>query len=337
MAPRKRGSPVPGEQQRSALENARLARITGAAPVEMVVAAVASLPGSSSIDEAIDALSELRDPLRRLSTLDLRREGRLPAPLERNLRAASELARVRPERRDHEIRGRLLFREILGTRSFFQVAAWSIAGLELSKRDAELLEHLGVNTQLLDPHIWPLAVTRRVASQGAPLARSLVAGIAALLTPSITVEPVAGFMRFLGEAEEALSRGSALASFLEGALAGGRRIAGFGRPVLGPDERVPHAFRLARRFGRGGGPSVRLARAVERGLRKAKGLALNSAGLQAAIMRDMGFSPDAAAAFCAIYFVVPLLAHHAFAVEQSTATGGHFVIEGNGGPGLAKR
>jgi hypothetical protein len=44
---------------------------------------------------------------------------------------------------------------------------------------------------------------------------------------------------------------------------------------------------------------------------------MNSAGVQAAIMRDMGFEAEAAAAFCAIYFIVPVLAQHAFMVERT--------------------
>ena len=39
---------------------------------------------------------------------------------------------------------------------------------------------------------------------------------------------------------------------------------------------------------------------------------INSAGLQGAIMRDMGFGPDTAAAFCVLYFIVPVLAHAVF-------------------------
>ncbi|HEY1692776.1 MAG TPA: citrate/2-methylcitrate synthase [Polyangiaceae bacterium] len=297
------------------MENARLARVTGAEPTEMLAAALATL-GASSIDDALDRLTELRKDLTRLAIRDARRDARRPAPLPAGMVYEPELARARPDRKDHEIRGRLLYGELLGRHTFFQVAAWSIAGLRLSRRDATLLEHLGVNTQLLDPRIWPLAVTRRIARRGAPLARSLVGGIAALFTPNITVEPVAAFMRILDEAQAAVDGGTPVAAFVEARLRAGRRFAGFGRPVLGPDERVPHALRLARRFGRGSGASVRLALAIERALRESKGLAVNSAGIQGAIMRDMGFAPAGAAAFCALYFVVPLLAHHAFVVER---------------------
>jgi hypothetical protein len=300
---------------RAAVENARLARATGASPAEMIAVAVASV-GAQTVPEALAALRELEPVLRRLAVEGAEGVARRPARLERSLVFEPELARVRPEIRDHEIRGKLLFREIVGRRSFFQTAAWSIAGLELSSRDAALLEQLGVNTQLLDPHIWPLAVTRRIAARGGRIGRSLVGGVAALFTPGITVEPVAAFMRFLDAVQAAVEEGGSVASVVGQQLVRGEKIAGLGRPVLGPDERVPHAIALARRYGRAGGKSVRLAHAVERVLQRAKGLVLNSAGLQGAIMRDMGFAPDAAAAFCGLYFIVPLLAHHAFVRER---------------------
>ncbi len=264
----------------------------------------------------MSALERLKPALERLLAGGSGTVARRPARLEARLVFEPELARVRPDISDHEIRGKLLFGEIVGRRSFFQVAAWSIAGLELSARDARLLEHLGVNTQLLDPHIWPLAVARRIAARDGPLARSVIGGIAALFTPNITIEPVAAFMRFLDEVQAAAGSGAPIEVFVGGVLHAGRRIAGFGRPVLGPDERVPHALRLAKRHGRGNGKSVRLALAVEREMLRSKGLVLNSAGLQGAIMRDMGFTPDAAAVFCALYFFIPILAQHAFVAER---------------------
>jgi hypothetical protein len=311
----KRGGATTTAAKRAALENAALARATGAGPAEMLAVAIASL-GSETVGQGLAALRELGPRLHRLAVDGVPGLARRPARLERALVFDPELARVRRDLADHEIRGRLLFREIVGRRSFFQTAAWSIAGLELSSRDAGLLEHLGVNTQLLDPHIWPLAVTRRIAARGGRLGRSLVGGVASLFTPGISVEPVAAFMRFLDEVQSAVDGGGNVASFVQDELRRGRTIAGFGRPVLGPDERVPHAMALARRHRRAGGRSVRLARAVERTLREAKGLVINSAGVQGAIMRDMGFAPDGAAAFCALYFVVPLIAQHAFVVER---------------------
>ncbi|HEY3816909.1 MAG TPA: citrate/2-methylcitrate synthase [Polyangiaceae bacterium] len=296
---------------RAAVQNAELAAATGAAPAEVIAAALGSLP-AGSVGDTITALRRLQPTLQRFAEGGAPGVARRAARLEPRLERDPELARVRPDIHDHELRGKLLFRDLVGRKTFFQVAAWSIAGLELSTRDARLLEHLGVNTQLLDPHIWPLAVARRIASHGGPLARSVIGGVAALFTPKITVEPVGAFIRFLDETDAAVKAGATLDDVLEDVLRSGRRLPGFGRPVLGPDERVPHAWRLAKSHRRAGGPGVKLARSVERALKSRKGVVMNSAGVQAAIMRDMGFTADAAVAFCGIYFIVPLLAQHAF-------------------------
>ncbi len=288
----------------------------GAEPTEILVTALASA-GPLGIGELIAVLGAHSAPLQRLVEHGAAEVAQRPARLEHELELEPELARVRPELRDHELRGKLLFRDLLGQKSFFQVAAWAIAGLDLSTEDAHLLEQLGVNTQLLDPHIWPLAVARRIAHGGAPLARSLIGGLAAALSTNITVTPVAGFIRVLDELDAATLAGRAVVDELDDILRRREKVPGFGRPVLGPDERVPHAFRLASEHRRGAGPSMALARVAQEVLRSRKGLEINSAGVQGAIMRDMGFSPDAAAAFCTIYFLVPVVAQHAFVRERA--------------------
>lgn len=85
------------------------------------------------------------------------------------------------------------------------------------------------------------------------------------------------------------------------------RIPGVGRPVLRGDERVPPMLEAIRRNGRSDGVSVTLTLAVDQELARWKGLRLNSAGLCGAVMRDIGFSSDATAAFCLIYFLIPVL------------------------------
>jgi hypothetical protein len=77
-----------------------------------------------------------------------------------------------------------------------------------------------------------------------------------------------------------------------------------------------------RRFGRDQGPSIMMARDIDAAIERKKGLKVNSAGYQAALLRDLGFSPDAAAAFCVLYFVVPVLAHAIYPAERRAAAGG---------------
>jgi len=300
------------------LENVRLAAGCGAAPGMLLTVALAGL-GAGSIGEALDTLERLRGELGCIER-DTRRPHTELARLEPELVSEPPVARMRLEVEDHELRGRLVFGDLLGKKSFVQVVALAVAGVELSRSDAELLDHEGVLTQLADPRIWPLAVTRRIAVNGGSLSESVVAGLAALCTEQMTVLPVAGFMRFLDGLEACVEAGHSVEQRLAELMERGERILGVGRPVLGHDERVPPKLELARRYGRAAGPSMKLAVEVDRVLAERKGLRVNSAGFQGALLRDLGFAPDAAAAFCLIYFLVPLLTHAVATTERGVSS-----------------
>ncbi len=242
------------------------------------------------------------------------------AELEPELRFDPELARVRGDMGDHELRGKLVFRDLLGQRSFFQVAALAIAGLELSRADADLLEQLGVNTQLADARIWPLAITRRVAFRSGYI-HGIVAGLAALLNPNMAVRPVGAFMRFLQRLDQRLESGIDIECQLQELLRSRERVPGVGRPALGPDERNAQVVELARAFGRDAGTSWKLAMELDAFFHRHKGVHINSAGLQGALMRDMGLSPESATAMCVLYFIVPVLAQAVYAEDQAVLAG----------------
>lgn len=301
------------------LECARLAAVTGAPPIQVAIAAIAAMR-AASVREVADRLASYGEEIDRLVEGGTA-EARAPAPLEPELRFDPEIGRARPDFGDHEIRDKRLFRDLVPAQGFFQVAAWSIGGVALSADDADLLDRSGVLTQLLAPEIWPLALTRRIAARGGGLGASLLGGVAALCTPRLAGLPVAGFMRFLDRVDRGVVSGATVDEIVAAALRAGERIPGFGRPVLGPDERVPRQLELYARRGRADGPSVRLAQEIDRAASAVKGIRLNSAGMHGALMRDLGFSPDAAAAFSTIYFIVPVLAHAVFAGERARGRG----------------
>ncbi len=282
------------------------------AAMALTVALAAAAPGS--VREGAELLASLAPALAALEA----REPKLPtrlAELEPELRIEPEIAKIRPDVGDHEIRGRLVFRDLVGKRSFFQVAALAIGGVELSASDAELLEQLGVNTQLADARIWPLTVVRRVAARRG-MTYGVLAGTAVALNPNMGPRPVGGFMLALDRLEAGLAHGRSVASQLEDAFARRERIPGVGRPVLGPDERNAQIVALARAHGRDAGPSWKLASEVDAVFAARKKQRVNSAGLQGAIMRDMGFSPAAGTAFCMLYFFVQILAQAVAAEEH---------------------
>lgn len=290
---------------RELLENVRLAAGCGAAPGMLLAVAAASM-GDVSLREGIETLSRLADDLERVEAGTARPHREL-AVLPPELSLEPEVARMRPDLDDHEVRGRLLFGELLGERSFFQVAALAIAGLELGRSDSEMLGELGVVTQLADPRIWPLTVARRVAGHGGSLAGSVVAGLATLCTEQMTVLPVGAFMRFLDRVDERVGEGDTVEGMLREIVQSGERIPGVGRPVLRGDERVPWKLDVAKRFGRDRGRSIQLAQRIDEAIFELKGLRVNSAGFQGALLRDLGFDSASGAAFCLLYFLVPVL------------------------------
>src|SRR5262249_789643 len=148
-----------------------------------------------TLNEAFTVLEQRRRAIEQI----MKEPGTLArlAVLEPNLQYDPELARVRADVSDHEVRGKLVFKDLLGKGSFFKVADFEIAGIRLREADARLLGDVGVRTQLADPGIWPRAATRRVAAGGGGLVHAVVAGVASLCTQRMAVLPVAGFMRFL--------------------------------------------------------------------------------------------------------------------------------------------
>jgi hypothetical protein len=295
----------------AAFENLRLALASGADPAMLLTVLLASL-APPTIEEAFASLEARKSAVLEIVRAGAGDQERRPARLEPDLVPERELGRMRPDIGDHEIRGKLLFAELLGKRSFFEIAAFAIAGLDVGKDNGEFLDHSGVLTQLLDPQIWGLAVARRIGARTSSLAHALIAGLACICTNRMTGQPVGGFMRFLDHAEEQASRGVGLAETLDALRARGERIPGIGRPVVGPDERVPEIKRLAERYGLTTGKSWRLALEIDGYFAERTSVRINSAGLQGALLRDLGFSPAAASAFCMIYFIVPVLANAVF-------------------------
>lgn len=295
-------------------ENVRLAVACGAEPAAaLAVALVTARPRSA--DEAFALLDERRDELRRLiaEPTPLRQL----APVEPEIDFQPPPARLRLDIGDHELRGRLLFGDILNKKSFLQATAWLVAGLDLSPSDADLLGQAGVMMFYADPQIWPFAVARRAAVHGAGLAGSLIAALATVCTPNLAAEAIAGFQAFLDRVDAEVASGRTVEEVVAGLIAARERIPGVRRPVTDSDERVPHLLATLERYGRADGPSVRLMHRLGAAFEAQKGLRLNVAAPMGAMFRDLGFTPRATAAFTMTYFIVPLAANVAFVDERA--------------------
>jgi hypothetical protein len=81
-----------------------------------------------------------------------------------------------------------------------------------------------------------------------------------------------------------------LDDFLRAKLDAGEILLGYGRPLVGNDERVPLALGLGKKYGLSRGPFVKLALEIENWIKKEKGIVMNASGLYAAFLLDLGFS-----------------------------------------------
>ncbi len=297
------------------LENFRLAVACGANPSMSLSVAISSM-NAKSIDEIVNMIKENQKDFNDIfsSSSDALKK---PAYLEQDLCFEPEISKIRSDIKDHELRGKLLFGDLLCNKNFFQVAAFEIAGIDLSINDAELLEKIGIMNQFPNPTIWPINITRRILAYNKEFSQSIVAGISSFCTKNMTALPVAGFMKFLEKINYKLNyKNEKLEDIIDEILENKEIIYGVGRPAFGPDERVKPLLLFCEKYNRNNGYYINLAKEIDDLLFNKKGLRINSAGFYGALMKDLGFGPTSAAAFCIIYFIVPILANVSFTEEK---------------------
>ena len=210
---------------------------------------------------------------------------------------------------DNIVRGRSLFHDLVGTYTLTQITVFAITGLEITARDGELLDELAAINLTLDRRAWPMAVTRRVGAGGGGFAPAALAGVAMMSAPILAGAAAADCARFLVAAR------SQPRDAVAEVLAARRRVMGFGRPVVGPDERVPQMLAALRRHDRDDLPYARVMREVEAAFREGKGLAATSAGWVAAILLDFGMTPHQVEAVSSVWVANNVWAQAAFSAE----------------------
>lgn len=306
------------DQSDPALADA-LANVTDAGMVRvpphaaLAVALAAVRP--ASIGAAIDWLDAHRETLEQTYTAAQSAPLRAAA-LRPEMRYTPELGGLDRPKDDNVLRDVYLFADLVRRASFFQAAVYAIAGLEISASDAEMLDRLGVANIVVDPRAWPMAVTRRAAANGGGVAAGLVAGYAMATSPILAGSAAADCARFLREVQARVAAGETIPGIVDGVFTERRRVMGFGRPVAGPDERCPVMESIAVKYGRGDGPFVTILRAVEAEFVRHRGLRTTAAAWAAAIMSDVGCSPDAVNGVSSIYVNLCFLAQAVFSAER---------------------
>jgi len=188
-------------------------------------------------------------------------------------------------------RGKDLFND-LGDQRWMGLLLHGITGRLFSDKQIRLFEGIWtLSASYPDPRLW----NNRVAALAGTARSTGALGIgAAVAVSEATIyggRPVLGAIDFFLRAKKHLDKGLELAEFIDQQLHQHRVIAGYGRPIIGIDERIQPLMSLANELGFGDGVHVKLAFQVEKILLKNRfRIRMNVAALIAALTADQGFS-----------------------------------------------
>lgn len=284
-------------------------------PPWMALAAALASVQPDGIGETIDWLVAHKGELE--AAYNRGRDGKLQvATVPREMQYEHELGFLDRAKDAVVLRERSLFGEIIGKRGFFQTAVYAMTGIEISARDAEMLDQIGNATIQPDRRAWPMAVTRRVGARGGGYQAAVLAGIAMMGAPMIAGEAAANCARFLRRARAA---NRPVGEVVLEVLARKERVMGFGRPAVGPDERVPIMRDILRQYARDALPYASTLVAAEAAFIEHKGLATTAAAWAAAILLDYGMTPEQVHAVSNYWVSVAVYAQAVFSGEQGLA------------------
>jgi citrate synthase len=216
----------------------------------------------------------------------------------------SRISQAYPDR--VEVRGRDLATELMGEVTFTEYFHLLLTGEDATEEQRYFLDVLLV--AIAEHGMMPTNVAARMtlaadpeSLQGAVAAGILGAGPVVLGTSQECARLLAG----------ALESGTEPRDVIRELSETGRRVPGFGHPVHRPvDPRAERILELADTRGVSG-PHVALARAFADAVSEARGepLTMNVAMPIAAVMLDLGFSPDVVKAVPILARTAGLLAH----------------------------
>ncbi|TAN79540.1 MAG: citryl-CoA lyase [Gallionella sp.] len=175
---------------------------------------------------------------------------------------------------------------------WIELYVFGITGRRFTKEQLRLMHSIWTYTSYPDVRLW----NNRVAALAGSSRSTGNLGIAAALAVSEASIYGRGIdMRaidFLIRTKRQVDEGGDLAECIRQELALHRSIGGYGRPLINGDERNRHMLALAKSLGLDQGSYLRLAFAVEGVLFAGRWrMKMNYAGLVAALVADIGFSP----------------------------------------------
>lgn len=215
---------------------------------------------------------------------------------------------------EHQYFGYRVFGELLGQESLTSLMVMSALGRRLTEEELQVIDDAAIALTLSDPRIWPLKLSRALASYGGSLA-GLSGGLLAQAESRIgpwTVQKSAEVL--LAWHEEVRATGAPLQEVLSQYLREHRFVWGYGTPYRSKDERlVAFAARL-RALGRCELPFWRLFMHAGEYIHSVRGAAPNMGMGLAAALLDLGLPKERIGAIAVMLTTHMFLAN---AVEEA--------------------
>lgn len=190
--------------------------------------------------------------------------------------------------------GHAVNRELAGHESYTGLVALAVGGKRLSDDDRAVLDDIAVVMTVADGRIWPLKMTRVIASYGTTLPAIAAANLC--IERAMIGHWTSGTAaRALVDLEQALGGNlddtSRVRAYVKERLAAGQRWMGFGVPFRDHDERVESLTRCLTTRKRQNRRYFALLSTLAEVLFEEKGLRPNVGAAVGAACLDLGFSP----------------------------------------------
>lgn len=195
---------------------------------------------------------------------------------------------------EHRYFGHRVFEDLTGKQSLTGIVALSVLRRTLPAEEIAVLDDMAGVVTLADPRIWPLKLTRLIASYGAAIpavAAGLLMEEGARIGPSTGVGAAELLQRFHqrigGRVEDRAHVHAVVTEYLQEHSF----VWGFGTPYRSRDERFIAFRECMRRRGRDRLPYFRTMEAVAEVVRAERNAEPNIGSAVAAVSLDLGLTP----------------------------------------------
>jgi len=192
----------------------------------------------------------------------------------------------------HYFFGHDVFDDLAGQASYTALTALAVTGKLPSSGTVQLLDALAATVTIADPRIWPLKLTRTVASMGRAIP-AWAAGMLSLDSEVIGPWTTEAVCHDLVSVEKLLRRATPARcpELVERHFRERKRIIGFGVPFRKVDERVGAIREQIIRLGRQRLRYWQSAETLWSALRESRGIEPNVSSAVAAALLDADFAP----------------------------------------------